>query len=409
MCKIPQSVGVCLLGAILAIVTFVHPDAAHAANFKLLHSFAGNTDGCDPVGGVIVDTEGNLYGVTSGGGAGQCGGGGSKGTVFTIPAGGSETPLYDFTGGGSGEGPVAPLLRDRHRRLYGSTAEGGTDCGLIFEIEPNSRERVAHTFAGSPDDGCTPLGALIEGANDKFYSTTLGGGKYRAGNVFELSRAGSVKQLHSFKPGGEAGDAPGAGVIMDSNGNLFGVNFSGGDGFGDVFELTPERVYRVLYKFKGSPDDGAGPPASLIMNASGDLFGVAEYGGKAGCGGNLGCGIVFEILPGGTETVLHFFSGRHGDGANPEGWLIADGAGNLYGTTEYGGGTCAYDQAYGCGTVFKLAPNGTEAILYSFSKNDAVNGALPAAGLVADAAGNLYGTTQFGGAYDCGTVFEITP
>ena len=118
---------------------------------------------------------------------------------------------------------------------------------------------------------------------------------------------------------------------------------------------------------------------------------------------------MFKLAPDGTETILHFFTGKHGDGGNPIAGLVADSAGNLYGTTYYGGGSCALEQAYGCGTVFKLAPDGTETILYSFSRKNGANGAFPAASLIFDGAGNLYGTASGGGQYGYGTVFEVTP
>ena len=164
----------------------------------------------------------------------------------------------------------------------------------------------------------------------------------------------------------------------------------------------------MLYAFKGSPNDASEPSGTLISGASGNLYGTLLTSGRAGCGGGDGCGAVFELTPSGTETVLHFFTGKRGDGGNPVGGVIADGTGNMYGTTLYGGGHCQVD-VYGCGTVFGIAPDGTETILYSFSAKNGANGALPSAGLAMDRSGNLYGTAIQGGAYGYGTAFEITP
>ena len=145
------------------------------------------------------------------------------------------------------------------------------------------------------------------------------------------------------------------------------------------------------------------------MDQLGNFYGTLTDGGRAGCSGNEGCGAVYKLAPDGTETILHFFTGKHGDGENPDAGVIADSVGNLYGTTYYGGGKCTLEPAYGCGTVFKLAPNGTETILYSFDQKNGANGAFPISGLIADRSGNLYGTASMGGAYGYGTVFEITP
>jgi uncharacterized repeat protein (TIGR03803 family) len=184
-------------------------------------------------------------------------------------------------------------------------------------------------------------------------------------------------------------------------GNLYGTTFAGGSyvcsgGCGTVFKLTPSGTETVLYRFTGG--DGANPTAGLIADASGNLYGTTELGGGAnGCSG--GCGTVFKLTPSGTETVLYRFTGGS-DGASPFAALIADGAGNLYGTTFFGG-------ASGHGTVFKLTPSGTETVLYSFTGGS--DGANPLAGLIADAAGNIYGMTNNGGAGSFGTVFKLIP
>lgn len=377
----------------------VHLTAARGATFKLLHSFSGGADGSSPAGGMVLDRAGNLYGTTSQGGSSGCG------SVFEVPRGGTLTPIYSFTCGANGAMP-GTLTIDQDGNLYGGTVGGGSiGCGVIFEVRSDGRERTVHTFAGPPSDGCTPYGAMIEIARDTFYGTALGG-RYSYGTIFKLARDGSVKLLRSFKRGRQ-GCGPG-GIVMDANGNIYGAGGGGDDGYGCVFEFTPPRTYHVLYSFKGAPNDGS-EPLGVIMDASGDLFGTTFVGGKPGCNGNLGCGVAFEVAPDGSETVLHFFSQKHADGFNPFAGLIEDGADNLYGTTLNGGGHCAYDEAYGCGTVFELTPDGTETILYSFSKNDAANGALPQAGLVGDDNAHYYGTASEGGKYGYGTVFEITP
>src|ERR1700730_15697724 len=164
----------------------------------------------------------------------------------------------------------------------------------------------------------------------------------------------------------------------------------------------------VLHSFTGS--DGANPNAGLIADSSGNLYGTTFNGGASGSGGCMisGCGVVFKLSPDGTETVLHSFRclyRRCPYGANPNAGLIADSSGNLYGATVHGGGSgCA---GYGCGVVFKLSPTGTEKVLYSFTGGS--DGANPDAVLIADSAGNLYGTTYGGGASGAGVVFKLSP
>ncbi|MFI5115931.1 MAG: choice-of-anchor tandem repeat GloVer-containing protein, partial [Terriglobales bacterium] len=234
--------------------------------------------------------------------------------------------------------------------------------------------------------------------------------------VTGIGAAAQEKVLYTFQGGTGDGAFPQAGLIFDTAGNLYGTTSLGGAyGFGTVFELTPTAggtwTEKVLYSFKNDGTDGSNPKAGVIFDAAGNLYGTTSLGGAGVCQG-AGCGTVFELTPaaGGTwtEKVLHSFGGAT-DGVIPEAGLIFDAAGNLYGTTGYGG-------PYNWGTVFELTPAAggtwTENVLYSFQGG--ADGAGPAAGLVFDAAGNLYGTTEVGGAgvcqgNGCGTVFELTP
>ncbi len=224
--------------------------------------------------------------------------------------------------------------------------------------------------------------------------------------------------LYNF--GSQAGDGniPEAGVIFDTNGNLYGTTGSAGaHGSGTVFELTAGGSEKVLYSFGSQSGDGKEPYAGVILDNAGNLYGTTSYGGTYACSNAYVCGTVFELTAAGAEKVLHSFGnpygyyGAKGDGTDPLAGLILDSAGNLYGTTAYGGDLeCA---GYGCGTVFKLTPKGKEKsvykekVLYRFgrSKGDGNN---PYAGLIFDNDGNLYGTTFDGGYYGYGTVFELT-
>ena len=200
------------------------------------------------------------------------------------------------------------------------------------------------------------------------------------------------KVIYSFAGGSDGAD-PLAGLVRDAASNLYGTTYAGGDyGSGTVFKLDTTGKEAVLHSFSGGPDGGY-PYAGLILDAAGNLYGTADSGGSSGGG------IVFKISSAGKETVLHSFKGGK-DGEYPYASVIRDAVGNLYGTT-YGGG------ASGWGTVFEIDPTGKETVLYSFA--GAADGASPEGGLVQDTAGHLYGTTKYGGALGAGTVFELSP
>jgi uncharacterized repeat protein (TIGR03803 family) len=222
--------------------------------------------------------------------------------------------------------------------------------------------------------------------------------------------------LLAFYATGSNGDEPDAGLISDASGSLYGTTAqTAGSVGGTVFQLAPVAgggwSERILYRFILDGIDGTGPQAALTLDSSGNLYGTTAYGGTGTNCSVYGCGTIFKLTPTGgtwTEEILHNFSGAGTDGWQPTSNLIFDSAGNLYGTTTGGG-------AYGSGTVFEFMPTPgsgwREKILHNFSGNG-TGGATPLAGLIFDAAGNLFGTTANGGAhgfYNAGTVFELTP
>ena len=417
--------------AIFTATLFVTSTLA-AAQERVLHNFNG-TDGDVPAAGLIFDNNGNLYGTTSQGGTGNCYNGYGDihcGTVFELSpiqgGGWTETVLYSFNWNGNGTdgtAPLAGLIFDAAGNLYGTTYNGGTSAdGTVFELTPAAggtwTEKVLWSF-GNGTDGTAPLAGLIFDAAGNLYGTTVSGGTYGNGTVFELTPAAggtwTEKVLWSFGNGTD-GYQPFAGLIFDAAGNLYGTTSEGGTYLynGTVFELTPTAgggwTEQVLHSFNYNGTDGVWPYAGLIFDAAGNLYGTTESGG----GGTYGSGTVFELTPTGgggwTEKVLHsFFCSPFNctDGYSPRAGLIFDAAGNLYGTT-YNGGTYQY------GTVFELTPAAgggwTETVLYSFGNG--TDGVGPVAGLIFDAAGNLYGTTAYGGTgvdglNEGGTVFEL--
>ncbi len=269
-----------------------------------------------------------------------------------------------------------------------------------------STERVLYSFctlAGCPD-GSIPAGPLIFDAARNLYGETAEGGRYGDGTVFELMPAqGKWKQkvLHDFR--GKDGALPLGGLVFDAAGNLYGVTaYSGAYGYGNVFELTPSNgkwTEKVLHSFKDG-NDGGGPNGGLILDAAGNLFGVTDAGGTSGKG------TVFELIHasgGWTEKVLYNFGQNANDPAYPWGTLVFDGAGNLYGTTPSGG-------TFGYGAAFELIRGSGEwtgKVLYNFGQNTN-DAATPEGSLVFDEPGNLYGSAQGGGTEQLGTIFELS-
>jgi uncharacterized repeat protein (TIGR03803 family) len=368
-----------------------------------LISFNG-ADGSDPFGGLVIDAEGDLFGTTTGGG--------DNGTVFEIvnaSSGYASTPttLVTFSYPGL---PFGGLTADANGNLFGATAFGWD----VFEIA-----KTASGYANTPTAlvtaGGPPSGALIADANGDLFGTTSGGFASN-GTVFEVAKtasgyASTSTVLYSFN-GGADGASPLGGLTMDANGDLFGTTEYGGAygftngpglvGDGTVFEIVKTAsgyasTPTTLVSFSGA--DGDIPCGSLIADANGDLFGTTYAGGADNAGE------VFEIAKtatgySSTPTVLASFNGA--DGASPFGSLIMDANGDLFGTTSYAG-------AYGWGTVFEIAntASGYASAPTTLVNFNGADGSSPFGNLVADADGDLFGTTSEGGASNGGTVFEI--
>jgi uncharacterized repeat protein (TIGR03803 family) len=436
-----------LLPAILAPASAKPPPYTE----KILYSFSG-ADGANPQATLLLDKQGNLYGVTTSGGSS------GNGTAFELtppPVGQpsvpwSETVLYSFCSQANcTDGSIpAGLLRDGHGNLYGATIQGGvvnsncpSGCGTVFKLDTTLNETVLYSFCSQPNctDGFVPFGELVRDGSGKLYGMTSYGGQNSCpvdagsdgcGTVFKLvpqTKKGKTTYtetvLYNFA-GNPDGATTAGGLIRDASGNLYGDTYLGGNascggiGCGTVFKVGPAGNETVLHRFGGPTGDGAhpgGPAVGLVRDGTGNLYGVTGDGGSSGCGASsgYGCGTVFEVSPTGNEHMLYNFNGGS-DGSVPLGTLILN-AHNLYGTAINGGiGSCAPQRPNypfsvgGCGVVFEVSPTGIETVLYSFT-GTAGDGANPYAGLVRDKFGNLYGTTRLGGTNGLGTVFEISP
>ena len=408
---------------LFAVVLFAVAMQVAAAQETVIQFFpnAGQA-GTTPYAGLISDAKGNLYGAnTSGGGNGY-------GTIFELSPGSggtwTETTLHSFQATSSdGITPRASLIFDAKGNLYGTTANGGSGscvlgCGTVFELSPSGgtwTETILYSFQNDTADGANPFnGSLIFDPKGNLYGTTKNGGANGFGAVFELSPGSggtwTQKVLYSFQNNGADGINPLGGVVLDAAGNLYGTTVAGGvNAYGTVFELSPAAggtwTEKVLHSFAINGVDGADPQDGVILDAGGNLFGTTYYGGNFGQGLHLGA--VFELSPNPegtwTEQILYSFTAAP-DGYYPVAGLIFDAAGNLYGTTAAGG------EAPGDGTVFKLTrANGwKETQLHSFN-GGSTDGGTPYSSLIFDAAGNLYGTTTGGGSVlpVGGAVYEI--
>jgi uncharacterized repeat protein (TIGR03803 family) len=390
-------------------VAIFAPTSAQTQTETVLYSFTGQPDGQAPYGNLIFDAAGNLYGTTFNGG--ETGGG----EVFKMApqsgGGWSYSILFSFNSDSSGAyAPFGGLVFDSDGNLYGTTYFGGAyGNGTVFELRPRAGSwtiQILHSFDDNGKDGAYPASNVTLDSAGNVYGTTSQGGIQNGGVVFELVRGSTggfqEKLLHSFSnPNTHEVDTQNEPVIFDSAGNLYGVEGLGGtDNDGVVYELSPQSSgvwkYSVLFDFNGT--GGITPTSNLLFDSAGNLYGTAE-------GSTDGYGVVYELTKGSngkwTEKILNSFG--FGGPAYPEGAIAFDSAGNLYGTTFEGDGTGGF--------VFELSPTTTgewtQTLLHTFGS--AGDGSYPHGGVVLDGLGNIYGTTTEGGADNFGTIWEVTP
>lgn len=410
----------------------------------ILHRFADFAGGHTPNAGLTLGSDNKFYGTT------QYGGQDGGGVIFRIDSAGAFEVLYSFR---YGNGNPAGLVEGADGTFYGRT-ELFDFQGTFFRLDPSGSVTTLHAF--TPEDGGTPIsGAILRGADGAFYGSTLGGYNFTGGTawgtVFRIDSGGSLTTLHNFA--GNGGIFPAAGLLLASDGSLYGTAEWGGSGTGTVFRINPSNSFEVVHRFvtddldgdyprtaliQGSdgalygttlgggadpgnagtlfridslgslttlhsftlaehcgdtPIDGAHPLAGLVQDPDGSFYGTAAGGWRFNCFG--GDGTIFRLDPSGALTTLHRFSG--GDGRYPESALVRGADGKYYGTTTEGG-------TFNLGTVFRIDKLGSFTTLYSFSGTD---GSWPAGGLTLGSDGQLYGTTTWGGTYDWGTVFRI--
>jgi len=374
-----------LIVSILAVaaVALLCPSRGDAG-VVTLHDFNPMGDGQSPMGSLVQGTDGDFYGVTSGGGTGGCG------TIFKITSAGTITLLHSFVGP-DGSGPFQSLVQGVDGNFYGITEFGGAfNWGTVFKITPNGVFTCLHSFHNS-SDGAGPC-ILLQGIDGNFYGTTnLGGANFFGGTIFKITPSGTLTTLYSF--GGVPYSYYGAESLMQGiDGNFYGTTSNDGiTACGTIFKITPAGAFTTIHTFTGNwPGTGANPTGGLIQGTDGDFYGLTYYTGRY----NTGYGTVYKITPTGTLTTLHTFA--NSDGASPY-TLMQASDGNFYGTTCFGG-------ASGYGTIFEIAPSGTLTTLYSFSSRNS----LPIAPMIQGIDGNFYYAAA-GGAPAHGGVFSVTP
>ena len=391
--------------AMLVLLAACAAQTAEAQTFTSLFSFRGDPNGHYPFAGVTIGDHGNLYGTLTNTQ-------GEYGAVYELEHRGSGytlNTLFTFDGY-NGALPNAGVVFGPQGKLYGTTAGGGgRGFGIVFDLAPLSARcqtiscpwhiNLVHAFNGGTDGDWPGYGNLTVDSAGNLWGTTAGGGVAVDGQVYELIRSGgqwTKSTVYSFTGPPNDGGAPYAGVTFDEAGNIYGTTEAGGvNNVGTVYKLTPtgqDWSESVLYSFSSASGDY--PSDTLVIDSSGNLYGTTLLGGVGGAG------TVFQLSPSGgawTYSVLYSFSE-----CNMYNGLAIDSAGTLYGTCPHGG-------QFGSGMVYKLVNSGgtwTLTDLYDFT--DGTDGGYPEGTVTLDSSGNLFGTTEFGGNFNAGTVWEIT-
>ncbi|MBV9990911.1 MAG: hypothetical protein JOZ72_06415 [Alphaproteobacteria bacterium] len=406
--------------AIAIAVAFLNMSAtADALHYRSVYVFNDLTDGWNPV---IVgkDKNGDLVGYTNlGGSSTVCGYG--CGTVFKLTPDGTKTVLHTFDSA-DGAAPSGMTIAD-DGTLYGTTEAGSGGFGSIFKIAPDGQFSTVFWFPGKMahhqlevPDGWKPDGGVIVGHDGNLYGTASYGGinnhcgEGGCGTVFKVTPSGEFTLLHAF--GGEDADGchPYSGVVQDAQGFLYGTtNGCGHINLGTVYKTDPATgATTTLHSFL-DPSDGNGPSGPVTLDEAGNVYGLTAQGG-GNCNGGVGCGTIYKIAPDGTETLIYVFKSFY-QGYNPMGPLYRDHRGNLYGVTYFGGPSSKFSCiSLGCGTAFKLKPGGAMILLHNFTGTpfDSSN---PVSGLTPGPQPHgFYGSSRNAGDKTCcGAVYELTP
>jgi uncharacterized repeat protein (TIGR03803 family) len=378
--------------AMTGVLVFALTASAQAQTYTTLYSFPGGSGGQYPIPGVIEDSSGDFYGTTANGGSSD------YGIVFEVTASGTENVLHTFSGGTDGEYPYSPTLRDSKGDLFGTTNSGGNyGSGVVYKIDTAGKETILYAFTGGTSDGCNPYQGLVMDRKGDLYGTTNGCGASNFGTVFKLTASGKETVLHSFVGGSNDGDEPSfyGHLLMDKTGDLYGLTQVGGaSGDGVLYKLGSKGTLTVLHGFAGGSSDGCYSSGTVAMDGAGNFYGTTYK-----CGAH-DYGVVWKVSSKGKETILHNFAGGSSDGCNTVAGVVLDSKRSLYGNTSLCG-------ASGYGTAWKLSRKSTLTLLHSFAGG--TDGAVPYGELLRTAKGELHGTTLEGGTSDYGTLWSYLP
>jgi uncharacterized protein (TIGR03437 family) len=386
----------------IAVLWAVMPITLQAQTLTTLWSFDEFTSGAGPRSALVQGNDGNFYGESMSGGG--------YGNVFKITPAGNLTIVHAFCTSDTcadGRDPKGGLILGTDGNLYGTTSSGGVSgFGTVFKITTTGVLTTLYNFSGDTHGGANP-NRLTQGRDGNIYGITLQGGKYRLGAVFKITPAGVFTTLFSFGSNTTDGSSTLGWLVQADDGNFYGTtNRDGAHLYGTVFRITPtEGDLTTIYSFGAvigtysSAADGAYPSSGLTLGTDGSLYGTTSTGGANSAGA------VFKITKAGALSVLYNFCATQlpncaTDGYSPYSGVIQAADGNLYGTALQGG-------AQNYGTIFKVTRNGEFTLLHSFASKP--DGYSPAGGLVQGADGNIYGTTEIGGATNIsqGTVFRL--
>jgi uncharacterized repeat protein (TIGR03803 family) len=433
------------LAAVALFTATLGATPADAAEFRVLHSFCkafNCVDGYSPSESLALDESGNLYGTAQGGAH-------DSGIVFELvaPIAGNKwryKVLYHFCARSNCADGASPdestLVIDTAGNIYGTTSGGGAgnNAGTVFKLSPpvkgnHWRLQTLYSFCvkvSSCHDGQNPGSGLTyaglnqhlpyDGSSPLFGATTSGGGRF-SGVAYSMTPLGTGKWrehvLYAFCHHGTSacsnGRDPAFQLTLDAHGNLYGNTWFGGVlGDGVAFKLSPDGGHErmtetVLYNFCDFCSESGTTLSGLTLDGDGNMFGASWRGGTgAHCPSPQACGLIYRIAQDGSETIAYAFCALPNcqDGSEPlnQGGLLMDTTGALYGTTGLGG-------THSVGTVFRFNGTTLETLHNFCGEKDCVDGSFPRGGVIEDASNQIFGTTQYGGAYNGGTVFELTP
>jgi uncharacterized repeat protein (TIGR03803 family) len=384
MSALTRTAGLCAIAFWTGLLASV---PAHAATFQMLASGLPSSLEISAVVGTTA------YGTTRYGGTGA-------GTLFSVTSAGKVVTLHNFAGATDGSQPNDMLAADSEGNVYGTTQSGGQYAGgTIYKFTTAHALKVLHAFDASAGDGAGPLQGLVRSSNGALFGAAAGGAISTNGSVFEINAAGNYITRYRFLSHGD-GHCPFSSVAVDEKGFVYGTvvgNGFGGDPNGAVWKLSMQGKLTPLHVFTDD-NDGQYPDQAPIIDSAGNLYGTmitknrAEYAGA-----------IWKIDTARVFTTIHQFAGK-ADGFGPNGPLMLNTDGNLYGTTASGGITNTGQ--VGSGTVFRITPSGQFKVIHTFNGAD---GSGPTGTLAHDSTGAIYGATNGNDGGIGGTVYKIKP